>query len=92
MFTEIEGDLFECPINFSLAHCVSSDFRMGRGIAVEFKRRFGGARELVAQVSYGAKGVLATLERDGRTIYYLVTKVKCYQKPTYADMTSGQVY
>ena len=37
--TEVKGDLFEsCD---SLAHCVSRDFEMGKGIAVIFKKKFG---------------------------------------------------
>lgn len=34
---EVEGDLFEQPDDFSLAHCVAEDLRMGSGIAVAFK-------------------------------------------------------
>lgn len=34
---EMEGDLFEAPNDYSLAHCVGQDFRMGSGIAVEFR-------------------------------------------------------
>jgi len=34
---EVEADLFEQPDDFSLAHCVAEDLRMGSGIAVAFK-------------------------------------------------------
>lgn len=34
---EINEDLFELPNEFSLAHCVAEDLRMGAGIAVTFK-------------------------------------------------------
>ncbi len=34
---EIEGDLFTASEEYSLAHCVATDFRMGAGIAVQFK-------------------------------------------------------
>ena len=47
--TEISGDLFSCPSDFSLAHCVSSDFSMSKGIAVEFKKRFQRVGQLRAQ-------------------------------------------
>jgi hypothetical protein len=36
---EVTGDLFEAPKEFSLAHCVASDMRMGSGIAVNFRYR-----------------------------------------------------
>jgi hypothetical protein len=34
---EFKGDLFSSSPSASLAHCVSKDLRMGKGIAVEFK-------------------------------------------------------
>ncbi len=43
------GDLFTCPANDALAHCISEDCRMGAGIAVLFKKTFGGVDELLAQ-------------------------------------------
>jgi len=46
---EIRGDLFSCPANESLAHCISADARMGKGIAVMFKNKFGGVDEIKSQ-------------------------------------------
>jgi len=34
---EIDQNLFELSDEFSLAHCVAEDLRMGAGIAIEFK-------------------------------------------------------
>jgi len=34
---EVEGDLFTAPKEWSLAHCVATDMRMGSGIAVSFR-------------------------------------------------------
>jgi hypothetical protein len=34
---EVDGDLFEAPKEYSLAHCVAADMRMGSGIAVSFR-------------------------------------------------------
>lgn len=48
-FSEMHGDLFSCPKTASLAHCVSADLRMGKGIASTFKQRFGGVDELKEQ-------------------------------------------
>lgn len=47
--TEVKGDLFDCPGNYSLAHCVSQDLHMSKGIAAIFKEKFGGLDELRAQ-------------------------------------------
>ena len=46
---EVKGDLFSCPDDESLAHCISQDVRMGKGIAVIFKKKFGGVDELLKQ-------------------------------------------
>ena len=48
-FLEVKGDLFSCPPTSSLAHCVSEDMAMGKGVAVLFKKEFGGVGELKAQ-------------------------------------------
>ena len=48
-FSEVKGDLFSCPPTSSLAHCVSEDMAMGKGVAVLFKKEFGGVGELKAQ-------------------------------------------
>ncbi|XP_075837062.1 ADP-ribose glycohydrolase OARD1 isoform X4 [Microtus pennsylvanicus] len=47
--TYVKGDLFECSRTDSLAHCISEDCRMGAGIAVLFKKKFGGVQELLNQ-------------------------------------------
>lgn len=46
---EVQGDLFSCPVSDSLAHCISADARMGKGIAVLFKNKFGGVEEIKSQ-------------------------------------------
>ena len=43
------GDLFSAPVTASLAHCVSADLHMGKGVAVEFRNRFQGIKELKEQ-------------------------------------------
>jgi O-acetyl-ADP-ribose deacetylase (regulator of RNase III) len=82
--TEIKCDLFDAKE--CLCHCVSADFYMGKGIAVEFKNRFGCVQELLSQKK-GVGGV-AILSIDGKKIFYLVTKEKYYLKPTYESLTN----
>lgn len=36
-YKEIKSDLFDLDKSYSLAHCVSQDFKMGKGIAKLFK-------------------------------------------------------
>ncbi|XP_049840598.1 uncharacterized protein LOC126285328 isoform X3 [Schistocerca gregaria] len=78
--TEIFGDLFTAPADYSLAHCVAEDMRMGSGIAVTFKKMFRRVDELLDQ--HKRQGQVAVLELDGRFIYYLVTKPESTGKPT----------
>ena len=73
-----EGNLFNAQI--SLAHCISYDCKMSRGIAKEFKNRFGGVQLIKQQ---GAKvGEVAILHNGNRFIYCLVTKWLHFHKPT----------
>lgn len=81
VLTLVEGNLFDDK-DASLVHCVSRDMHMGRGIAVEFRQRFGHVRDLLHQ---GADvGQVALLQlNDKRFAFYLVTKDRYYNKPTY---------
>lgn len=57
---------------------------MGKGIAVVFRDTFGRIEELRRQ----AKGVgeVAALSYGECKIYYLITKARYFNKPTYADL------
>ena len=45
-YKEINGDLFKLPENYYLCHCISSDFKLGLGIAAEFDKRFDMRKKL----------------------------------------------
>ena len=80
IYKELYGDLFEQGSNKNLAHCVSADFRMSRGIARTFRERFGGIEELITLNA--TVGDTVKLTRDDRYIFYLITKEKYFHKPT----------
>lgn len=82
--TEEIGDLFSCPVSASLAHCVSRDLHMGKGIAVLFKKKFGGVAAVKAQNK--DLGECAVLKDNSRFIYYLITKEKYNHKPKLATL------
>ncbi|XP_041051434.1 ADP-ribose glycohydrolase OARD1-like isoform X1 [Carcharodon carcharias] len=83
----VTGDLFTCPAQDALAHCISEDCRMGAGIAVSFRRRFQSVQELLNQKK--KTGDVAVLKAKQRYIYYLITKKRAYQKPTYDSLQSS---
>ena len=83
------GDLFDAGRDWALCHCVSKDLKMSAGIAVAFKERFGGLEELRRQrINVGGVGVL---RRDGRYIYYLVTKERYSDKPSLKSLEASLV-
>ncbi|XP_013115237.2 ADP-ribose glycohydrolase OARD1 [Stomoxys calcitrans] len=88
-FTEVNGDLFSCDEKFSLAHCVAADLKMGKGIAVKFRNKFGNMAQLQSQnVKPGGVAVVA---QNSRFIYNLVTKESSWGKPTYQSLHSSLV-
>lgn len=46
IYREEVRDLFSVPEDYYLAHCISADFGMGKGIVVEFNKRFNMKRIL----------------------------------------------
>ncbi|CAI2162646.1 6942_t:CDS:1 [Funneliformis geosporum] len=91
-FTLVErkGDLFtDSPSTDALAHCVSRDLRMGKGIADFFKKKFNGVENLKAQKC--EVGQVAYLQRDGRYIFYVITKSGVYDKPAQKDFENSLI-
>ena len=79
---EVSGDLFTSTE--SLCHCISSDFRLGRGIARTFRRKF--PRILELRKLHIGRGGFVFLSVNGKYIYNLITKSRYYQKPSYLDL------
>lgn len=77
----VYGNLFEAKT--SLAHCVSSDFHMGAGIAVQFKEKFGDPLLLgVSKVPVGHVVAMEHPQIKNAMIFHMVTKEKFWKKPT----------
>lgn len=83
-------DLFSVPDDYYLAHCISADFGMGKGIVVEFNKRFDMKHKLQAkypdylnQFTHHRTGGDCILE--GRVLN-LITKERYYEKPTIITM------
>merc|ERR1719282_446673 len=84
VFIETSGDLFNSEQSHSLCHCVSRDFRLGKGIAKIFREKFGRIDEL--KRSGAGVSDIAVLKEGGRFIYNLVTKEIYSGKPTYNSL------
>ena len=85
-YLEKVGDIFSS--SDSLAHCVSSDFKMSAGIARTFRRQY--------PTNYPKFGTLNQkslwpqfLESSQRYIYHLLTKVRFFHKPTYCSLRTS---
>ena len=90
MFRIVEqyGDIFvKCPSHIPLAHCVSLDFHMGKGIAKLFKQKFGNVHFLKSQIQ--KVGQCVSLNYEGRFILYMASKRCFFLKPTYESLAQS---
>lgn len=89
-YREEVRDLFSVPEDYYLAHCISADFGMGKGIAIEFNNRFEMKNRLqrkdpdyLNRYTYHRLGGDCILE--GRVLN-LITKERYFHKPTIITM------
>lgn len=93
IYKEEIRDLFSVSDDYYLAHCISADYALGAGIAVEFNRRFDMRRKLKEDApdywdymqTFNLKGECILIER----VLNLITKEKYYHKPTYKSMSQA---
>jgi hypothetical protein len=84
IISEVSGNIFEMDPSISLACCVSADFEMIHGVAVQMRRKFGNLTQLRRLQKKVTE--VASLEITDRNIFYLITKEKFWQKPTCEDI------
>lgn len=82
--TTVKGDLFTAEQGTYLAHCISADFALGAGIAKIFAEKYNMRQRLrdeydAYEYNGGDSLVIAN-------VFNLVTKRKCYDKPTYESL------
>lgn len=78
--TEELRDIFTVDDKYYLAHCISSDCQMGKGIAIKFEEKFRLKNQLLKLNSI--ERIHPTCIRIDR-VFNLITKEKYYGKPTY---------
>lgn len=81
---EIKKNIFDVDKKYYLAQCISADYDLGKGIAVEFNKRF----HLKNNLKEIGNGNYPTCIRIGK-VYNLVTKKKYWNKPTYESLTKS---
>ena len=89
VYREIYGDLFQVDKKYYLAHCISADFALGKGIAVEFNKRYDMKRKLCNQFLVNGDCWPTCYMIDN--VFNLVTKEKYWHKPTYQTLRAALV-
>lgn len=95
IYKEEVRDLFSVPDDYYLAHCISADFGMGKGIVVEFNKRFNMKRILQSKYpdyvnQFHRQKIFFDCILEGR-VFNLITKERYFEKPTYNTLT-GALY
>lgn len=95
VYKEEIRDLFSVPEDYYLAHCISADFGMGKGIVVEFNKRFDLKRKLQRKYpDYINQWHHENYEGDcilEDRVLNLITKERYFNKPTYDSLTTALV-
>lgn len=94
---EVRGDLLSVGCDFMVAHCISRDCALGKGIARDIDQAFGVRRALLGTgFNYGKSlvGIVEVPVVDGpykgvMMIANIVTKAHFWEKPTYESMRAG---
>lgn len=93
IYKEEHKDLFSVPEDYYLAHCISADFCMGAGIAVQFNKRFDMRNKLVKNYpTYIDKFRIDGVHGDcilQDKVFNLITKERYWDKPTYTTLTEA---
>lgn len=93
---EEQGDLFDLPLKYNLAHCISLDCAMGMGIAKEFDKKYRDLKPILIEtikaneITYPITiSVPIEFLEDGdpSIIHNLITKEKYWHKPSYFTIT-----
>ena len=79
---EEQRDLFSVPHGYYFAHCISRDFALGAGIAVQFNQLYNIRKKLKNTCESGNMNNAILIDN----VFNLVTKRKAFHKPTYDSL------
>lgn len=92
-YSEVKQDLFTVDDTYYLAHCISADFEMGKGIAVQFNYFFNMKNKLKNKYhGYLRKFCCSNIYGDcilENQVLNLITKEQYWNKPTYKSITQA---
>lgn len=97
LYKEEKKDLFSVPDEYYLAHCISADFGMGKGIVVEFNKRYDMKNILKEKYpDYVKKWHKTAIQQKGDCIlegrvFNLITKERYWMKPTYDTLANALI-
>lgn len=86
---EKAGNVFLAPDNYYLAHCISADYALGKGIAKEFDVVYNMRKRLNEMYPRTVDRVGTALLVDD--VFNLVTKKFFFQKPTLETLEAALV-
>lgn len=90
-YKEQKRDLFSADNDYYLAHCISADFGMGKGIVVEFNKRFDMKNKLKQLYpNYLQTWTNGDCLKEGK-VFNLITKERYYNKPTLATLKNALI-
>ena len=89
-YREEIANLFSVSEDYYLAHCISADFGMGKGIVIEFNKRFDMKQKLQAKYpdfinEWHHRKWEFNCILEGR-VFNLITKERYWHKPTYNSL------
>lgn len=80
----IKGNLFKAPSHYYLVHCISSNCKMGQGIAVQFNTKFKLRDKLLNKYTDKERKHPTVILEAG--VFNLITKKNHFDKPTYDSL------
>lgn len=87
LYNEEIKDLFKVGEEYYIAHCISSDAKMGAGIAVPIRKKYK-LNKLQRRVSNDGNLKVGSCVLVGK-VFNLVTKKNYWNKPTYDSFKSS---
>lgn len=95
-YNEEKRDLFSLSLDdYIFVQCISADFKMGKGIATEFNKRYNTKNNLIKKYNNRLGCVnnrlfMSCVTVDDK-IFNLITKERYYEKPTYQTLYNSLI-